>query len=96
MTRAEAMRVPFVPESLTIISKCWLDGHDSDPPTLEVKLSDGSYLKVGYDTDYHHPLVWLATDKHADFVTAVASESSNAPSSSTSHARRPSWSTGRS
>lgn len=58
----------------TIISRCWLDGYDSDPPTMELKLSDGSYLKVGWDSDYSHPLVYVAEDVFSEFVSCNSRE----------------------
>ena len=52
-------------------SRCWLDG-DRDPPSLELRLSDRSYVRVGYDLDYHHRLLWWAPDGETDFVSVTA------------------------
>ena len=57
---------------VVVVRSTWLDGYDSDPPTLELELSDGRYLKVGFDVDYQHPLVWMAVDGDAEFVSCVA------------------------
>ena len=59
---------------VVVVRSTWLDGYDSDPPTLELELSTGAFVKVGWDVDYQHPLVWTAADRDADFVSCVARE----------------------
>ncbi len=61
-----------LPAMPTIIGRTWLDGHDSDPPTLELRLSNGTYVKVGWDSDYSHRLFWFASCATADFVSCTA------------------------
>lgn len=60
------VQVPVV-----VLGKVWLDG-DNDPPTLELRLSSGAYVKVGWDLTYHHRLLWWAPDGESDFVTCTA------------------------
>lgn len=60
---------------LTVLRSVWLDGGGWEPPQLEMELSDGRFIKVGYDLEFSHPLVWIAPDKHADFESAPARES---------------------
>ncbi len=69
MTRAEWVVL------VEVLGSIWLDGDDADPPTLELRLSDGRYLKLAYDLSYSHPLVWAAENKAADFVSIPARES---------------------
>ncbi len=52
-------------------SKIWLD-FGEDPPTLECRLTNGSYVKVGYDMEYRHRLLWFSLDAEAEFVSATA------------------------
>jgi len=57
-----------------VTAKHWVSGFDRDPPRLELKLSDGSYVLVGWDSDYSHALVFVAATLDADFTSCVASE----------------------
>lgn len=61
-------------EHACVLSRNWVNGFNSEPPRLELKLSDGSFVMVGWDSDYSHQLLFVATDLHADFVSCVASE----------------------
>ncbi len=71
MTSAEksaafALAVP------SVSSRHWIDGNDTDPPRLEVRLSNGAYLTIGFDTDYWHRLIWYAPNASEDFESATA------------------------
>lgn len=57
-----------------IIKSTWLTGFGGDPPTLDLVLADGSCIRIGYDTDYHHRLLWRAANLHDDPVSCNASE----------------------
>lgn len=48
----------------------WLN-NDRDPPTLELRLTNGAYVKVEYDTQHHHCYLWFAPNKQADFIAAT-------------------------
>ena len=56
---------------VVVVGSCWLDGDDADPPTLELRLSNGSYVKVGFDVDYWHRLLWFAPNRSADYQSAT-------------------------
>ncbi len=62
----------LVPATPAVIGRAWLDGAASDPPTLELLLSNGAYLKIGWDLDYQHKLLWWAQDVSADFAPCTA------------------------
>ncbi len=59
------------PLGVQVLSTLWLSGYDTDPPTLELRLSNGGYVKIGWDMTYSHRLLWWAPDRQADFVTAT-------------------------
>ncbi len=40
------------PKPVTITREIWLGG-DSNPPSLELSLSDGSFVQVRYDSQYN-------------------------------------------
>jgi hypothetical protein len=69
--------IPFeaVPEYLTVESRCWIQDDENAPPRIEARLSNGSYVLVGWDSDYSHAVVFVAADKHSEFVSGVAAES---------------------
>lgn len=57
--------------SVEILGQTWIDG-DNDPPALELRLSDGSFVRVGYDDTYHHRILWWSPDLETDFVSCTA------------------------
>ncbi len=70
-----ALAGQVISKLVEVLRTIWLDGDDADPPTLELALSDGSYVRLSYDVDYHHPLVWRAADKDDDYESIPARES---------------------
>jgi len=72
-----ALRNQVVAEKkpLEVVSTIWLAGDDRDPPTLELRLSSGRYLKLSFDWDYKTPLLWAAADEHADYESIPFRES---------------------
>jgi len=70
-----ATRLPFVPsEEVEVLRRTWLAGFDRDPPTLELELTDSSFVKVAWDAEYNHRNLYVATDRAADYVTATGAE----------------------
>ena len=59
---------------LSATSTIWLQ-EGTDPPRLEARCSDGSYLLVGWDGDYHHATVLRAGNGVEDFESIPARES---------------------
>lgn len=59
---------------VVVLGSCWLDGYDSEPPTLELRLSNGAYVKIGFDADYWHRLLWFAPDASADYQSATGAQ----------------------
>lgn len=59
---------------LTVVSKLWLQ-EGNDPPRLEVRCSDGSYLLVGWCTNNNFPEVFRAGNGVEDFTSIPAAES---------------------
>lgn len=57
--------------ALTIFGKAWIDG-DSNPPSIELLLSDGTYVRIGWDIDYNCRLLWWSPDGETDFVPCTA------------------------
>jgi hypothetical protein len=66
--------LPYVVEPLAVVKRHWLNGFDSDPPCIELTLSNGSMCKVGYDSDYHHVLLWTSPDSEEDYRSATVAE----------------------
>ncbi len=100
MTRAylgSALVGQRIAQPVEVLKKDWLQYGD-DPPRIELTLSDGSYLLVGYDWDYHAADILRAADKHADYESIPARESGlgdalepyidEAKSAAESHARQ--------
>lgn len=64
--------LPYVVTEIAVVSSAWLVGADRDPPSLELELSDGSFLKLSWDIDYSCPIVWSASDKSSDYESVAA------------------------
>ncbi len=56
---------------LVVDSRFVLDGDKDDPPTVEMRLEDGSFVKVGYDLDARLPVIWVANSREAEFVIST-------------------------
>lgn len=70
MTKPERVAIEVVPE-LTVVRRGWII---VDQPELECELVDGSYIKIAWDTDYNHRLLYVAADKSADYISATADQ----------------------
>lgn len=57
---------------LSVLSTLWLD--EENGPVLEVALSNGRFLKIGWDVSYCHPIVFVAADETAPYESCVARE----------------------
>lgn len=55
-------------------SHTWFNGFDTDPPVIEVKKDDGSYVLIGYDFDSGLNTYMIASDISSDYVACVARE----------------------
>ncbi len=70
-------KIAYLPTPITgvaVVKRTWVDGADSDPPRLEVELSNGAFVLVGYDTQYHCRCLFYAKDESADFVSCVSGD----------------------
>lgn len=54
--------------TVTVTKTYWVDG------MLELWLSDGAFVRVGWDLDYHHRLLLVAPDEHGDWRDATGEE----------------------
>ena len=57
---------------LEVIRATWLES--SEGVRLELELSDGSFVLVGFDTEYNAPDIFRAADESEDYVSCVARE----------------------
>lgn len=73
MTRAEFMPLFDRFPDLTVKKRDWLC-FDQPELELELELSDGSFVKVGWDDDYNHRLLYIAANEYEDFVSATADQ----------------------
>ena len=62
-----------LPALLSVVSRLWLQ-EGRDPPRLEVRLSDGSYLLVGWDSGYSFANVLRAATGVDDFESIPSRE----------------------
>ena len=60
-------------DGVQVLGTCWLDC-DTDPPRLQLRLSNGGYVQVSWDFTYSHRLLYFAPDVHAEFVSATAEQ----------------------
>ena len=67
------MNAATFPALLSVVSRLWLQ-EGRDPPRLEVRLSDGSYLLVGWDSDYSFANVLRAATGVDDFESIPSRE----------------------
>ncbi len=63
---------------VAVVSFHWLGG-SNQPPHVELKLSDGRFVKVGWDGDYAHKLLAVAADKSADYADCTGIETGLEP-----------------
>jgi len=67
------MNAHSFPALLSVVSRIWLQ-EGRDPPRLEARLSDGSYLLLGWDSDYSHANVLRAATGVDDFESIPSRE----------------------
>lgn len=60
------------PNPVIVTKRTWLDGDTG--PELHLELSTGAWVKIAWDTTYHHRLLYVAADEFDDFRDATTDE----------------------
>ncbi len=71
--RSEAEALDRDGAPVTVVSSFWLDG-DVHPPSLELVLSDGTFVQLRWDISYATRNVLRARNEHEDFADCTGDE----------------------
>ncbi len=71
--RAETEALDRDGAPVTVVSSFWLDG-DVHPPSMELVLSDGTFVQLRWDVGYSCRNILRARNEHEDFADCTGDE----------------------